>query len=126
MRTFTDTLKDLRSGAAETDASTALAEVVRAVRETGLTGSMTIEIKLKPVTKGDGKQLIVEDVIKVKKPMPQRGNTVLFATDTDVLTRRDPNQPELKGLREVAPVTPFTPRPAEDTATVPAAAEGKS
>lgn len=100
-RTFTDTLKDLRSGEADIDASAALAELVEAVRATGRGGSIVFELKLKPVTQNDGQQLIVEDVIKVKKPMPQRGNTVLFTTGENALTRKDPRQPELTGLREV-------------------------
>jgi hypothetical protein len=100
-------LRDLRGGAADTDASTALAELVQAVRETGRSGSVVIELKLKPVTANDGSQLIVEDVIKVKKPVPQRGNTVLFTTAENDLSRRDPRQPEFPSLREVTNVSEF-------------------
>lgn len=107
MRMFTETLRDLRSGGAEADVSAALAELVQAVRETGRGGSLLLELKLKPVTANDGAQLIVEDVIRVKKPMPQRGNTVLFTTPENVLQRKDPRQPELSGLREVGRVTEF-------------------
>lgn len=107
MRTFTETMKDLRGGSADIDASQALAELVQAVRDTGRSGSLLVEIKLKPVTANDGTQLIVEDVIKVKKPMPQRGNTVLFTTGDNALSRKDPRQPELSGLRDVNKVADF-------------------
>lgn len=107
MKTFTDHLKDLRGGQADIDAAACLAEVIQAVRETGRAGSLLIEIKLKPVTQNDGSQLIVEDVIKVKKPMPQRGNTVLFTTEDNTLSRKDPRQPELSGLRDVTKIAEF-------------------
>src|SRR3990167_5397428 len=83
-------MKDLSGGAPAIAASQALAELVQAVRDTGRSGSLLVEIKLKPVTANDGTQLIVEDVIKVKKPMPQRGNTVLFTTGDNALSRKDP------------------------------------
>jgi len=102
MRTFTETVRDLRQGSAESDISRDLADLVQAIRETGRAGSITVTLSLKPVTAGDGTQLIVEDKVTVKKPMPQRGSTVLFATEDNELSRRDARQPELSGLRDVS------------------------
>jgi len=101
-KTFTETLKDLRSGQADVDAGAALGELVEAVRLTGRGGSVLIELKVAPVSKGDGNQVLVTDMVKVKKPLPQNGNTVLFTTNDNVLQRKDPRQPELSGLRDVS------------------------
>lgn len=102
MKVLTDTLKDLRNGQADADAGVALGDLIAAVRQTGRGGSLIIEVKVGPVSKGDGSQVLVTDLIKVKKPLPQNGNTVLFTTADNGLQRKDPQQPELANLRDVS------------------------
>lgn len=101
MNVFSATLKDLRGGQADVDIGAALGELIAAVRETGRGGVLTVQIKVKPVNANDGSQVTVEDNIKVMKPSPQRGVTVLFTTNDNALQRKDPRQPELSGLRVV-------------------------
>lgn len=116
MYLFTHTLKDLRSGQADIDIGAALGELVAAVRETGRGGILTVAIKVKPVNTNDGSQVTVEDNIKVMKPTPQRGVTVLYTTPDNALARKDPRQPELPTLRDVNKVTEF-PEKKEGTVT---------
>jgi hypothetical protein len=104
-RGFIDTLKEMRDGNVLTDLSTDLAELVSAVRATGKAGKLQLTITVKPVKKGGNHTLLVEDEIKVKQPEADREGTILYATDTNELSRRDPRQPELTGLREVQKVT---------------------
>jgi len=114
-RTLSDVMKDLRHGEVDMDAGIALSDLVQAVRETGRGGVLRLELKVQPVQKGNGEQVVVTDVIKVKKPEPQNGTTVLFTTEENVLARKDPRQPELSGLRKVEPVADFKSRSAEGT-----------
>lgn len=99
--TFVDTLKDIREGEVLTEATEALRELVGAVKATGRTGKLQLTLIVKPVAKADANALVISDELKVVTPKAERGHTVFFATDENSLSRNDPRQPELKGLREV-------------------------
>ena len=103
---FLQMLKELHNGAFDADAAAKLKEVVGAVRATGKTGKLTLTITVKPATKGDSNALVLGDAMKVTLPQLSAGETVFFATNEDALSRRDPRQPELKGLQEVIPMRP--------------------
>jgi hypothetical protein len=104
MKGFLETFKVLRDGAAEADMNEHLEAMVAAVRETGRAGAITLTLKVRPASKGDVRVLTVEDLVKVTRPQPERGATVLFTTDDNQLQRNDPRQPELRGLREATPI----------------------
>ena len=100
--TFTTTLRELRGGVALLDLSEALADLVVAVRGSGMKGALLLKITVAPASKGaDNNTLILEDEVIVKRPKAPRGATVLFADNDNILSRRDPRQPELKGLASV-------------------------
>lgn len=99
------TLRSLRNGRAEEEFLESLRSLVEAVRLTGKAGSVALVLKVKPASRGDTEVLQVEDAITLKLPQPERGQTIMFATDDNQLQRQDPRQPELDGLRE-APAQP--------------------
>lgn len=101
---FLGTLKEIRQGQSLHELSEHLAVLVEAVRATGRKGSLTYTLTIKPASKGETVTLMVEDAVSVKRPNPERGTTVFFATNDNGLQRNDPRQPELLGLRKPAEV----------------------
>ena len=70
MRLITDVLRDIRKGRPVEEATMALADVVRAVDETGKEGSVTIALKIKPAKHGGPEKTLVCEV-KAKKPIAE-------------------------------------------------------
>jgi hypothetical protein len=97
-RTFCDAVDSLRFGALGTELTDELIALTNKCQETGRAGSITLTIKIKP---GKGGQLEIEDDIKTKLPKPERGSTMMFATIEGHLSRADPRQAELPGIRMV-------------------------
>ena len=98
MRPFTDTLNALRFGTLTDDLTKALNELTQKVAETNKSGELTLKLSLKP---GKGGQIEVFDDIKVKAPKEERGSSIMFATPEGNLTREDPRQMQIEGLRTV-------------------------
>jgi hypothetical protein len=101
MSEFLRTLRDMRRGGLLVDCETHLTDLVMGVRETGRAGELLVRIKIAPASKGNVDTLLVTDDIRVKRPRPEVGSTIFFATTANTLQRNDPRQPELSGLREV-------------------------
>lgn len=76
------------------------------VRETGRKGELIIRLQIAPASKGNIETLVLIDDVRVKRPTPEKGSTIFFATTANTLQRNDPRQPELSGLREVVPMAP--------------------
>ena len=91
---FVAVLNQLHRGSAVADASDALAEVVRAVRENGKKGKLTLSITVVPLSKGDAVDLVCEVTTKI--PKPNKGSSLFFVADDGTLLRNDPRQGELK------------------------------
>ena len=100
-RPFLETFGQMRSGRLMEDCATGLQEIVNAVRITGKSGEMTIKIKVKPPKAGGAAYLMVEDSLSVKVPKLDHGDTVFFHTKDGGLSRQDPSQQELFGVRAV-------------------------
>lgn len=98
IRPFTDTLNTLRFGTLNDDLSDALHELIEKCANTGKAGTLTLQLTLKP---GKGGQIEVIDDLKVKLPKEEKGTTLMFATPEGNLTREDPRQLKLEGLRSV-------------------------
>ena|SRR6185437_1987658 len=94
MRLITDILRDIRKGRPVEEATTALADVVRAVDETGKEGSVTIVLKVKPAKHGGPEKTIVAEV-KTKKPVADIAPAIFFSDDDGDLHRVDPRQEEM-------------------------------
>lgn len=99
-QSFSEFLEALDYGAISEEATHELNEIVHACTETGKTGEITLTIKIKPV--GKAGQVELDSDVKVKKPKPVRGKTLMFATPDNNLQREDPRQRTLDGVRTVA------------------------
>lgn len=95
MRLITDVLRDIRRGKPVEEATAALADVVRAVDETGKDGSVTITIKVKAAKHGGPEKTIVAEV-KAKKPIAEIPPAVFFSDEDGDLHRFDPRQQEME------------------------------
>jgi hypothetical protein len=102
-QSYMDTLLGLRDGSAIVEASERLTELIAAVRETGKGGSITLKINVRPASKGKAKTtvLMLEDQITDAIPQFDKEATMFFASDENLLSKRDPRQMEIEGLRVV-------------------------
>jgi hypothetical protein len=94
MRLITDILRDIRKGRPVEEATMALADVVRAVDETGKDGSVTITLKIKAAKHGGPEKTLVCEV-KAKKPIAEIAPAVFFSDADGDLHRVDPRQEEM-------------------------------
>jgi len=85
------TLSEQRKGKFVAEATDALAEVVKACRETGKKGSIQITFKIRPTAS----EMMVSDEIVTKIPKPDAAASVFYDTEDGFLSRTDPNQEEL-------------------------------
>lgn len=91
-------LMEMRNGKVAIEASRKLNELLAAIRETGLPGSLTLKLKFKP-TKVDLHEGVKEvsiqhqtDITKPELPIPP---SVFFVTQDGRLSRTDPDQMEM-------------------------------
>lgn len=103
---FIDTVRELRGGETLQDLADELQGLVCAVRQAGRPGKLVFTLTVKPASKGNVDTLLLEDAIVIKAPVLDRACTIMFATANNILSRQDPRQPELSGLREVVPMSP--------------------
>ncbi len=94
MRLFTDVLREIRKGRPVEEATMALADVVKAVDETGKEGSVSITLKIKPSKHGGPEKTLLAEV-KAKKPIAEIPPAVFFSDDDGDLHRVDPRQEEM-------------------------------
>lgn len=94
MRLITDILREYRNGRAADVATRKMADLVRAVDETGKTGTLTITFKVKP-EKGGGSQKTIACDIKAKMPESDLPEAVFFSDEDGALHRADPTQREM-------------------------------
>ena len=89
MKLITDTLREIRKGRVVDEASERLAAVVRAVQETGLAGSLTLEISVKP-RPGDEDAVVVQCAVKSKEPRAKLPDAIFFIGEDGDLLRDEP------------------------------------
>lgn len=98
-RPFADVLIDLNYGRVHTELSVDLQELIAAVIATEKSGALTLKLNISPA---DAKGMVViTDAIAVKMPELKRAASMFFVDDENNLTREDPRQREIPGLREV-------------------------
>lgn len=85
------TLTEQRKGKLALEASEALARVVKACRDTGKKGSLTITLKIRPTAT----EMMLSDDITEKIPKPDAAASVFYDDDEGNLSRTDPDQEEL-------------------------------
>ncbi|MDK8871518.1 MULTISPECIES: hypothetical protein [Paracoccus] len=86
---FLEFIQSFRRGELLETGDQKLSELVAAIRETGGNGSLTFKASFKTNKAG---QIEVVPEITIKKPSRSMGTGIYFASDSDRLTRRDPNQ----------------------------------
>lgn len=100
-------LQDLRDGRAHSELSSGLADLLAAVKDTGKAGTLTLQVKIKPTSRGkDVDKVIITDAVKVDLPKPERGEDFFFVTDENALSRKHPRQQSLE-LREAPAAQPL-------------------
>lgn len=95
-RTFPQTIDSLRDGQLSDELTKALVNLTAACAETGRAGTLTLTLQLKP---GKGGQIEVFDDVRMKPPKQDRGSSLMFAAADNTLTRDDPRQQQIDGLR---------------------------
>ncbi len=100
-QSYMETLISVREGAAIVEASEKLTELIAAVRETGKAGALTITLKVRPASKGKTQVLMIEDDIKDSIPKYDREASMFYVSDDNLLSKSDPRQLPLEGLRVV-------------------------
>ena len=96
-RPFNYILGELGAGETVERLTEDLAEVVTAVRATGKTGKVTLELTVK---QNGAHGVSISDKITTKAPRDDRGESLFFADPEGGLHRRDPRQQELP-LRKI-------------------------
>jgi hypothetical protein len=102
VRPFAELLTVLDHGAAHAEASRLLHDLVAAVQAAGKKGTMSIVLQVAPL-KGSTSQVVVAAQVSSKPPKGEPAAAVFFLDDDGNLTRHDPKQLELDGLRVVEP-----------------------
>jgi hypothetical protein len=95
-RPFADIFNSLRRGKTHREAGNLLQELVREVQATGRQGSMTIRLK---VSRNKSGMVEIDDTLTTVLPKPDRDSSLYFADDDGNLTKDDPRQPEIPGIR---------------------------
>lgn len=94
-------LHEHRDAGLHNEAGEELATLVAAVLDQQKKGSLTITFTVEPA-KGDDRQVVISDDVKVKAPKPPTPASRFFSDPHGNLSRRDPRQPELSGLRDAS------------------------
>jgi hypothetical protein len=88
---YSSTVSQIGHGDLIGQASYSLEELVKAVKETGKSGEMTVTLKIKPRGRDAG-QVEVTGTVKVSSPINDIAPSMFFATDNGELLRDNPAQ----------------------------------
>lgn len=97
---FSQQVAYLGKGSLDSELTEALADVVRAVRETGKAGTLTLRLKVSKLNARDENAVKLTPEVSTKRPKLAPYESVMFSTYDGDLLRNDPNQQQLD-LREV-------------------------
>jgi hypothetical protein len=101
IRDFAATLMELDKGKLHKDCSEGLWDLIRSCEELKKTGSLTLTIMMKPMDTSDGSPMVMYGEVKLKLPVPPSSPTVMYVDEQGNLSRNNPYQPELEGLRVI-------------------------
>lgn len=122
---FSQQLAFLSKGCLDAELTEHLAELIKAVRDTGKGGSITLQLKISMLNQRDENAVKVTPAVSVKTPKLPPYDSVMFSTADGDLLRDDPKQRVLD-LREVkksdrGPLIEPAPRPQLPAAAAPSA-----
>jgi hypothetical protein len=92
-------LQQHRQGGLHNELGEEIAAVTAAVTEHQKKGSVTVTLTISP-TKDDPRAVVIYDELKSKAPKATPLPSRFFTDEHGTLSRRDPRQPELTGLRD--------------------------
>lgn len=91
---FSQHIAYLEKGMLDADLTEKLAEVIRAVRETGKQGTLNLQLKVS-LMKGSEDTVTISSVVNNKVPQLDRAQTIMWSTYDGELIRNDPTQRNL-------------------------------
>lgn len=112
------TIAQFDKGYSTDEASSKLAELIKAVRATGRGGKLTFELSVSPASRGAVNTLKLTGEVKAKMPKLPAPECIMFATDDNTLQKTDPNQTEME-LRVAQAPEAMEPRVAKGAETEP-------
>lgn len=101
VKTVSSILMEHRGGGLHNEASEELQGVVKAVKDTQKKGSLTITISVEPA-KDDEDSVVLSDTLKVSAPRPTTKPSRWFTDEHGNVSRTNPRQGEISGLRDVS------------------------
>lgn len=111
IRPFAEWLREQGGGRTHNELGEGLHDLLARCSDTGKKGSITLTVTVEPAKDVPG-MVIVKDQIKLILPEFDRPAGMYWLDGHGNLSRSDPNQPELDGLREVPPI-PYDPATGE-------------
>ena len=101
IRDFASVLVELDKGRVHLEASEGLWDLIQAVEQVKKKGTFTLTLVVAPVNDAEGSPLDVRAEVKVSPPRPAPRANVAYVDEQGNLTRNDPRQPEIEGLRVI-------------------------
>ena len=99
---FATVLTELRRGKTIDELGRQLKEVIAAVMHTGKKGQVQLTIDINPdKNMEESNQVYVTDKVKITLPQPDRASSTFFITEDFGLSRNDPRQLSMEGLKDV-------------------------
>jgi len=101
IRDFCSILMELEKGQTHRDLSEAMYDLVAQVSDVKKKGTLSLLLTVEPLDKSEGGPVVVRADVKACPPKPPATNTVLYVDPKGNLSRSNPFQPELEGLRVI-------------------------
>lgn len=99
---FSQQIGYLSRGSLDAELTEEMAALVKAVRETGKAGTITLTLKVQRLSGRDENAVQIVPTVKMKAPAPAPYTNIMFSTGDGDLLRDDPNQRTLE-LQQVEP-----------------------
>ena len=93
---FSQHIAYLGKGMLEAELTEELSELIRAVRDTGRAGELTLKLNVKMHSARDENTVIITPSVSNRKPKFDLAPAIMFSTAGGDLLRNDPDQPELE------------------------------
>lgn len=92
---FSQQLAFINKGTLDDELSEGLATVIKAVRETGKKGAITLTLNCQMLNTRDENTMKITPVVKLSTPELDRADTIMFSTADGDLMRDDPSQVQM-------------------------------
>ncbi|WP_027710155.1 hypothetical protein [Zooshikella ganghwensis] len=93
---FSQTVAYINRGSLNDELTEKLSDIVKAVRETQKTGSITLQLKIQMLSNSDEDTIKISPTVKTSIPEYEQPKAVFWSTADGDLLRNDPKQGELE------------------------------